>query len=369
MMRSLYSGVTGLKSHQTKMDVIGNNIANVNTVGFKSGRVMFQEVLNQTLKTASAPDAANSRGGTNPMQVGLGLSVGAIDTITTRGSFQRTENPTDVAIDGEGYFIVRVGENDENKFTRAGNFGLDKEGNLVTANGLRVQGWQTFDKKTQVVDTGKPIESLNFYQDDINGNKKIKAADKTTEAIIAGNLDSTSIAKGVAIVGPINTVGVGTIQTIPANNNMPVTDIAPANPRNGDKYLNKGDSLVYTYDALTDVWTPAGLPVPGDYMDTTNGKVYNLTIANVLNELTTIAPDFVMPMTAYDSLGNEYNMKIAMYKCFTAGAPPQTSWYWQALNPSGATLSTNSGYIRFDDKGASVPIYFLLRLIIQIHQL
>ena len=88
MMRSVFSGVTGLKAHQTKMDIIGNNIANVNTVGFKSARVMFQEVFNQTIKGASAPDAATGRGGTNPMQVGLGLSVGAIDTINTRGTFK-----------------------------------------------------------------------------------------------------------------------------------------------------------------------------------------------------------------------------------------------------------------------------------------
>ena len=112
MMRSMFSGVSGLRAHQTKMDVIGNNVANVNTVGFKSGRVTFQEVFNQTLKGAGAPDSTTGRGGQNPMQVGLGIGVSAIDTITSRGSLQRTDNPTDLSIEGEGYFIVKGGNND-----------------------------------------------------------------------------------------------------------------------------------------------------------------------------------------------------------------------------------------------------------------
>ena len=139
MMRSMFSGVSGLRAHQTRMDVIGNNVANVNTVGFKSGRVTFQEVFSQTLRGAGAPDSATGRGGQNPMQVGLGIGVGAVDTITTRGSLQRTDNPTDLSIEGEGFFIVKGSNADTYKFTRAGNFGVDKLGNLVTGNGMNVK--------------------------------------------------------------------------------------------------------------------------------------------------------------------------------------------------------------------------------------
>ena len=143
MMRSLFSGVTGLRNHQIKMDVIGNNIANVNTVGFKKSRVTFQDTLSQTMRGAAAPQG--NRGGTNPMQVGLGMTIASIDTIHSSSSAESTGNMTDLAIEGEGYFILQ-GEGLERYFTRAGNFGFDTSGNLINnANGMKVQGWQTAD--------------------------------------------------------------------------------------------------------------------------------------------------------------------------------------------------------------------------------
>ncbi|MDN5314234.1 MAG: flagellar hook protein FlgE [Clostridiales bacterium] len=137
MLRSLYSGVSGLKNHQTKMDVIGNNIANVNTVGFKSSRVTFQDIYSQTLKPASAPAAGS--GGTNPQQIGLGVSVGTIDTMFTRSAAEYTGSPLDLSIEGDGFFVVNDGAADY--FTRAGNFTTDADSNLINANGLIVQGW------------------------------------------------------------------------------------------------------------------------------------------------------------------------------------------------------------------------------------
>lgn len=194
MMRSMFSGVSGLRAHQTRMDVIGNNVANVNTVGFKSGRVTFQEIFSQTLRGAGAPDSTTGRGGTNPMQVGLGLGVGAIDTIMTRGSLQRTDNPTDLSIEGDGFFVVKGGVNDTFKFTRAGNFGIDKLGNLVTGGGLNVYGWQKYtrlDDGTYKFDTEQPIEPINLYSDDSNKNKRIIAAKATENAAFSGNLDAS----------------------------------------------------------------------------------------------------------------------------------------------------------------------------------
>lgn len=197
MMRSMFSGVSGLRAHQTRMDVIGNNIANVNTVGFKSGRVTFQEVFNQTLKGAGAPDSTTGRGGSNPMQVGLGVGIGAVDTITTRGSSQRTDNPTDLSIEGEGFFVVKGGSSSTYEFTRAGNFGIDKLGNLVTGDGLNVQGWQKYTTESDgsyKFDTESNLTAINLYSDTDNGNKRMIAAKDTTTAIFAGNLNANYIA-------------------------------------------------------------------------------------------------------------------------------------------------------------------------------
>lgn len=194
MMRSMFSGVSGLRAHQTRMDVIGNNVANVNTVGFKSGRVTFQEVFNQTLRGAGAPDAALGRGGTNPMQIGLGTGVGAIDTMMTRGSSQRTDNPTDLSIEGEGFFIVKGSNADTFKFTRAGNFGLDKLGNLVSGSGMNVYGWMKYEKQadgTVKYDTESDIGPINLYNDEFNGNKRVIAPQATTNAVFSGNLNSS----------------------------------------------------------------------------------------------------------------------------------------------------------------------------------
>jgi len=138
MMRALYSGVAGLKNHQTRMDVIGNNISNVNTYGFKTSRVSFQDMISQTLSGAAKPE--EDRGGVNPKQVGLGMTIASIDRIFTQGSLQTTGNQTDLAISGDGFFVVSDG--DRNFYTRAGTFGLDKDGTLVNpGNGLKVQGW------------------------------------------------------------------------------------------------------------------------------------------------------------------------------------------------------------------------------------
>ncbi|HZK53846.1 MAG TPA: flagellar hook-basal body complex protein [Desulfosporosinus sp.] len=136
MMRSLYSAISGLKNHQVKMDVIGNNIANVNTTGFKRSRVSFATTLSQTLKGASSPTA--SLGGTNSMQVGMGAMLGSIDQVMTKGSSQSTGNATDMLIQGPGFFVL---DNNGTVYSRAGTFGLDSAGNLIDpGTGAKVQG-------------------------------------------------------------------------------------------------------------------------------------------------------------------------------------------------------------------------------------
>ena len=137
MMRSLYSGITGLRNHQTRMDVIGNNIANVNTIGFKSSRVMFQDVFSQTANLGSAN--TGPVGGTNPIQIGLGMRLSTVDVIHTASAIQRTENPLDVMINGDGMIVVEGP--DGVYFTRAGNFAIDDEGYVVTSHGYYVLGF------------------------------------------------------------------------------------------------------------------------------------------------------------------------------------------------------------------------------------
>ncbi|RHW33316.1 flagellar basal-body rod protein FlgF [Neobacillus notoginsengisoli] len=139
MLRSLNSGVSGLKAFQTKLDVIGNNIANVNTAGFKKSRTVFEDIFSQTVKDASAPSgtAPNNVGGTNPIQVGLGTRVGSIDTVFTPGSPTTTNIGTDLYIDGDGFFQVR-NSSGQVLLTRAGNFRVDENRQLVNQNGMPV---------------------------------------------------------------------------------------------------------------------------------------------------------------------------------------------------------------------------------------
>ncbi|MEW6546439.1 MAG: flagellar hook protein FlgE [Bacillota bacterium] len=137
MLRSLFAGVSGLRNHQIRMDVIGNNISNVNTVGFKAGRATFREMFSQLLAAASAPQGG--RGGTNPLQVGLGVSLASIDTVHEQGNLESTGVSTDLAIDGAGFFVVSDGS--RTYYTRAGAFSWDDKYNLVTPSGLKVMGW------------------------------------------------------------------------------------------------------------------------------------------------------------------------------------------------------------------------------------
>ncbi|MDR2482120.1 MAG: flagellar hook protein FlgE [Treponema sp.] len=190
MMRSLFSGVSGLQNHQTRMDVIGNNISNINTTGFKRGRVAFQDMLYQQLSAASRP--SEEVGGVNPKEVGLGMSIASIDTIHTQGSLQTTGVGTDLAISGNGFFVLKEGE--KSYYTRAGDFAVDQAGTMVTpANGMRVQGWmsRTIDGE-QVLDTSREVEDLVIP---VGGKDPARA---TTGVNFACNLDKRTpfIAEG-----------------------------------------------------------------------------------------------------------------------------------------------------------------------------
>lgn len=157
-MRSLWAGVSGLQAHQVAMDVEGNNIANVNTVGFKYSRTNFADMLSQTAKIATAPQ--DPLGGRNSLQVGLGSSVSTVTHIFSQGSRQTTDKTTDVAIEGDGFFIVSPDNGITYKYTRAGDFSFDAYGNFVDSNGLIVQGW--LKDANNKIDSTLPIQSIQI---------------------------------------------------------------------------------------------------------------------------------------------------------------------------------------------------------------
>jgi len=152
----MFSAISGLRSHRTMLDVVGNNIANVNTTGFKGSSVVFQDVLSQTVQGAGAGAPSADIGGTNPSQIGLGVTVGRISTNYSQGALQRTDREMDFAIRGDGFFAVEAAG--ENLYTRAGSLSLDAGGRLVTATGGLVQGWGA--DATGVIDTNAPASSI-----------------------------------------------------------------------------------------------------------------------------------------------------------------------------------------------------------------
>jgi flagellar hook protein FlgE len=190
MMRSMFSGVSGLRTHQTKMDVIAHNISNVNTVGFKSSRVTFNEVFSQTLRSGSGANETTGRGGTNPMQIGLGTNVSSIDKNMTTGATQRTDNALDLMINGDGFFIV--GDNSGTYFTRAGAFEIGDGGYITTGNGMRVYGWDTKTDADGTVgiqkDRAQPIR--------IAGEKEYVSPTTTKNIDFAGNINTLAITQG-----------------------------------------------------------------------------------------------------------------------------------------------------------------------------
>lgn len=181
MMRSLYAGVSGIKIHQTRMDVIGNNIANINTVGFKSSRTTFADVLSQTQVGASAP--SDTRGGISPRQIGLGAAVASIDLLTADGSPQATGKNTDVALSGNALFVLSDGG--QTIYTRDGAFEFDAEGNYVLpGSGLKVQGWNGIDG---VINTNALTEDINVRAG------KTMPAQETTSIDYNGNLNASDL--------------------------------------------------------------------------------------------------------------------------------------------------------------------------------
>ena len=188
MLRSMFSAISGLRGHQEMMDVIANNIANVNTVGFKSGRVNFQDILSQTVHGATAP--SGGLGSINPAQIGLGMTVAGIDVLQTQGNLQSTGKTTDMAIQGDGFFVESDGSS--TVYTRDGAFDIALDGSLANpGSGLKVQGWQA--DANGKIDITQPITNLVIPL----GQRTTALA--TSNVTLSGNLDAGATA---AVVGP-----------------------------------------------------------------------------------------------------------------------------------------------------------------------
>jgi flagellar hook protein FlgE len=206
MMRALFAGVSGLRNHQTRMDVIGNNIANVNTVGFKASRVTFKEAFAQLLESAARP--LGGLGGINPIQVGTGMNVGSIDQLFTQGSLETTGQPLDLAIQGDSMFVLSNGA--RRLYTRAGNFQLDAMGNLISpASGLIVQGINA--------DANGNFTTTNAISD-----IRIRLGDKapasaTSQIALTGNLDAG------AAIGATHDMGITVYDSAGAPHQLQIT--------------------------------------------------------------------------------------------------------------------------------------------------
>ena len=191
MLKSLFSGVSGLQSHQVAMDVESNNIANVNTVGFKYSRANFSDLLAQTKAIATAPQG--QLGGKNPVQVGLGSTINSMTRIFSQGSIQNSDKNTDVALQGDGFFIISPDSGNTYKYTRAGDFKFDAAGNFVDNNGYIVQGWLR-DPDTGKVDANSSIKNINIPPG------LTTPAFATTEIVLKANLNSGEKVESFSVV-------------------------------------------------------------------------------------------------------------------------------------------------------------------------
>jgi flagellar hook protein FlgE len=277
MLRSLFSGISGLRSHQTMMDVVANNIANVNTTGFKSSNVVFEDTLSQIIRAAGAPGAGI--GGTNPAQIGLGVQVGTIQTNFLQGSAQTTNKPTDLLIQGDGFFVLKDGN--EQVYSRAGAFTFDTDGYLVNSDGNYVQGFPAvggvvdpYGTPTEIrLQVGATIASTPTTSITIGGNI---TADNTNPITLSPTAyDIRGAAHPLTTVLTINaagdgydvaitdttdgTTGAGTVTFLPSGSSDPADPSTP--PNSATITLADGSVIVMDLSTLTNYNGQASISV------------------------------------------------------------------------------------------------------------
>ncbi|MBU2703567.1 flagellar hook protein FlgE [Sporomusaceae bacterium BoRhaA] len=392
MSSAMDSGVSGLKAQQTKLNIIGNNIANISTPGYKSQRATFSDIFSQTIRAATGPSASSGRGGTNPMQIGLGVNVSSINTDMSTGSTQSTGNNRDASIGGDGFFIVKDGNGSEYKFTRAGNFGVDKEGNL-TVNGMKVCGWQqyTTDANGKITyNTQTAVQPINVFADGVNGNKKIIPPKASTIGVLSGNLDPTKTARGTSMhnigVVPSTPDSLTTMTVYDAQGNSYdvqvkmskcCTDASTGGAATGSVVLanggytvtkDTGDQFKLAVDggAATEITIPPGTYAsPSAFVAAVNTAISSVPdlAGKVTAKLTSDGKlSFVSASTGGSSAivvtdGTNTGAMAAYVGTATATVgvthTGNTSWFWQAASSSkDMTVGAPSfGYLEFDSNG------------------
>lgn len=312
MMRSLFAGVSGLKNHQTRMDVIGNNIANVNTIGYKKSRVTFQDMLSQTLRGASSPQG--NRGGTNPMQVGLGMSLSSIDVIHTSGSPQSTGKNTDLAIEGDGFFILGCGS--DVFYTRAGNFDFDEDKNFYnTSNGYIAKG--VMADANGVIDPKGDIVNINLAS-------QVSSPPKATSTIsYAKNLDSRASILSSTASGVSHTNGVDTTTTL-SPSALPITKVSISGLTENTDY-----TVDYMNGTVTIVGTSAAATT-GSY------------------DIVYYEPNYQAPMNVYDTLGNTHLVNVYYTKTAT------NEWQVNTVIDNDFLETSGTGTITFKSSDGTI---------------
>ena len=336
MMRSLFSGVSGLKSHQTRMDVIGNNIANVNTIGFKSSRVTFADTLYQTQTGASAP--TSTVGGTNPKQIGLGVGVASIDLLFGDASPQATGKNTDLALSGNGLFVVsRDAAGKDKYYTRAGAFSFDANYNyVVPGSGYHVVGWNADENGN--IDTKSTPEGIR-----IKDAMRSMGAKATKTVTYKGNMNSsvpmiTKIVdeKGTEVPAGQTAIVGSEKDFVPVATGRKYTTKLETDPTfDKTKEVYNADATVAGKDAPDLYDLPSGVDVgatsltltlsDGTTRTITAKSSYRYTVGESL-PITTIS-------TVYDSLGNEHKVPLLFTKAPSGSAPLGIDKWRVSLSP------------------------------------
>ena len=292
MMRALFSAISGMKNHMSYMDVVGNNIANVNTIAYKSSRVTFQDILGQTIRGASSPQ--NGRGGMNPAQIGLGVNMGAIDNIMSQGSLQTTGKLTDFAVQGDGFFVVGDGQNQF--YTRDGAFDIDVGGTLVNpATGMKVMGWMADGTGTVTTNTA-PVSIQIPFGTQVSAKP---TADNTTPnppvygMVMAGNLDSGTATAGTvtSTVTAYDSLGnahsIDITYTKTGANAWSVTGTDPSSAAPAPNAI-AAQTITFTPNGLVDTSSPTNGLINVN-LGTTNGSTNPLAFTIDMTTLTQFA--------------------------------------------------------------------------------
>ncbi len=348
MIKAMFSGISGMLAFKSSLDVIGNNIANVNTTAFKSGRATFKETLSQTIKGASAPSGGT--GGTNASQVGLGVVIGSVDNDQTQGSMMATGRTTDLAVEGNGFFAL--GNGSQVMYTRDGSLALDAENNLVNAStGMKVLGW-TADMATGSIDTTVPIVASSSINIPVGGMSMARA---TSKIGLTGNLD------GSAAIGDAHEIRFSVYDSLGVRHEVQVNLTKAANQVAAPNYATWNYSVVcpdvgaaavtsgqLTFDGQG-FSRVAGIPISLTF-STPNGSIQPLTATIDTSALTQIGGESDADMAYNDGLPRgtiesfTIDRKGTVFGSFTNGAtrPLGQVALAQFNNPGGLMKSGNN---------------------------